>query len=117
MNAEHRALDDTVAELDLHELYPELSQDEIGHLPIIRPGTMLEAGGVYFDLSAPERGPFKALAGQQAGTGNRYVAQRDLDPDIWRRLVERYRGVEQQEPVSEQRDTGTALEAPYEHEY
>lgn len=94
MNAEHRALDDTVAELDLHELYPELSQDEIGHLPIVRPGTMLEAGGVYFDLSAPERGPFKALAGQQAGTGNRYVAQRDLDPDIWRRLVERYRGAE-----------------------
>jgi hypothetical protein len=100
MGTEQRTVEHAPGELDLQEMYPELTQDELAHLPILRPGTTLEAGGVYFDLNAPERGPFKALVGQQAGSGNRYVAQRDLDPDIWRRIVEQYSGTEL-EPESE----------------
>lgn len=115
MSTEQRTVENSPAGLDLQEMYPELTQDELAHLPILRPGTILEAGGVYFDLNAPERGPFKALAGQQAGSGNRYVAQRDLDPDIWRRIVEQYSAaVPEQE--SETPSAPASVEAPYEHE-
>ena len=56
-------------------------------LPLLKPGTALEAGGVYLDLANPIRGPFRALAGQIAGSGNRYVAQRDVLCDLWCTLV------------------------------
>lgn len=115
MSSEQRTVESAPARLDLQEMYPELTQDELAHLPILRPGTTLEAGGVYFDLNAPERGPFKALAGQQAGSGNRYIAQRDLDPDLWRRIVEHYHSAEA-EPAPETPSATTSLEAPYEQE-
>jgi hypothetical protein len=57
-------------------------------LPILPPGTRLEPGGVYLDLARPARGPFRALLGQLAGHGDRYVAQRDVGSARWRRLVE-----------------------------
>jgi hypothetical protein len=57
-------------------------------LPVLEPGTPLEPGGVYLDLNRPARGPFRALAGQVAGTGNRYVAKRDVPCSCWYRLVE-----------------------------
>ena len=56
-------------------------------LPLLKPGTLLEAGGVYLDLAHPVRGPFRALAGQVAGSGNRYVAQRDVSCDLWCMLI------------------------------
>jgi hypothetical protein len=61
---------------------------EEGQLPILKPGTVLEAGGIYLDLSKPARGPFRALPGQVAGSGNRYIAKRDVPCEIWFRLVE-----------------------------
>lgn len=57
-------------------------------LPVLVTGTELEPGGVYLDLAHPMRGPFRALAGQVAGSGNRYVAQRDVSCDVWCRLIE-----------------------------
>jgi len=54
----------------------------------LRPGTPLELGGVYFDLAAPVAAPFVALPGQVAGSGNRYVARRDVTVVCWNRLVE-----------------------------
>jgi hypothetical protein len=56
-------------------------------LPLLKSGTVLEAGGVYLDLAHPIRGPFRALTGQVAGSGNRYVAQRDVSCDLWCRLI------------------------------
>ncbi|MER3439464.1 MAG: hypothetical protein C4346_18775, partial [Chloroflexota bacterium] len=61
---------------------------EEGLLPVLKPGTMLEPSGIYLDLSNPGRGPFRALPGQVAGSGNRYVAKRDVPCDLWFRLVE-----------------------------
>lgn len=63
----------------------ELDRSDI---QVVEPGTKLEPGGVYLDLYDPDRGPFKALAGQEAGTGNRYVARRDVDQVVWNHLVE-----------------------------
>jgi hypothetical protein len=50
-------------------------------------GTVLESGGVYIDLAAPGGVPFVALAGQIAGSRNRYVARRDVAVDHWNVLV------------------------------
>jgi hypothetical protein len=65
-----------------------LTEEEINALPILKPGTKLEPGGVYIDLNHPHTAPFKALEGQVAGTGNRYVARRDVPHDVWNRVVE-----------------------------
>ncbi|HEY8448461.1 MAG TPA: hypothetical protein VIL01_15275 [Thermomicrobiales bacterium] len=113
MSDERNTPDPDVSGPDLQALYPSLSQAEIDDLPILEPGATLEAGGVYLDLSAPERGPFKALEGQQAGSGNRYVAQRDVDPEIWRRLVEEYRRLE---PTETPEATGASIGSPYEQQ-
>jgi hypothetical protein len=56
-------------------------------LPVLGAGVELESGGVYLDLAHPVRGPFRALAGQIAGSGNRYVAQRDVSCEVWCHLI------------------------------
>ena len=56
-------------------------------LPTLATGELLEPGGVYIDLARPERGPFVALDGQVSGSGNRYVAKRDVSCPRWWRLV------------------------------
>lgn len=64
-----------------------LSPDELARLTILEPATRLEQGGTYLDLNDPARGPFKAMGGQEAGRGNRYVAKRDTDYELWNRLA------------------------------
>ena len=66
-----------------------ISEAELESLPILKPGTLLEPSGVYVDLNGHEPVPFKALEGQVAGSGNRYVARRDVSHELWNRLIER----------------------------
>jgi hypothetical protein len=93
---------------------PQLTDDELARLPIVKAGTQLEQGGVYFDLNQPERGPFKALAGQEAGSGDRYIAKRDVDYELWNRLVEQDRGVETEPRIEHPQSAGETIEAYYE---
>ncbi len=82
--------DESVAAPDDPELrrsFESLEPDELGRLSYVQEGTQLEQGAVYVDLNDLERGPFKALAGRRAGPGNRYVAKRDTDYELWNRLV------------------------------
>jgi hypothetical protein len=51
-------------------------------------GATLEVGGVYVDLAAMKTAPFVALPGQVAGSGNRYLARRDVTFLRWNRLIE-----------------------------
>lgn len=71
----------------LHDRLPALSDDELARLSVLEAGTRLEQGGVYLDLNRIASGPFKALAGHEAGHGNRYIAKRDTDYELWNRLV------------------------------
>ena len=98
----------------LHERLPQLSQEELARLPILQPGTHLEQGGVYFDLNAPDRGPFKALGGQEAGSGNRYIAKRDVDYELWNRVVEQDRGVATEPRIEHPHSASESIEAYYE---
>lgn len=77
------AADDKV----LHNRLPELTSDELSRLQVLEPGTRLEQGGTYVDLNRLAEGPFKALGGHEATDGDRYVAKRDTDYELWNRLV------------------------------
>jgi hypothetical protein len=68
---------------ELATRWPELNDDDWAYLPIIPSGAYLEPGKAYFDLNHPERGTFKALGRQEVTEDNRFVAQDDLDPNLW----------------------------------
>ncbi len=65
----------------------ELDSEELARLTVLQPGTRLEQGGTYLDLNDRERGPFRALGGQEAGPKHRYVAKRQTDRELWNRLA------------------------------
>src|SRR5215210_1658483 len=56
-------------------------------LPIVPAGQHLIEHEVYIDTLLRGHGPFRALAGQVAGSGNGYVAEKDVDLAIWDLLV------------------------------
>jgi hypothetical protein len=56
-------------------------------LPIVPAGEPLVEHEVYIDVFIQGNGPFRALPGQTAGSGNGYVAERDVDPATWDLLV------------------------------
>jgi hypothetical protein len=66
---------------------PDLDADDLKRLSVLATGTRLDQGSTYVDLNALGRGPFKAMGDQSAGEGNRYVAKRDTDHEMWDRLV------------------------------
>ncbi len=66
---------------------PELDGDDLKRLSILKAGIHLEQGSVYVDLNDRQRGPFKAIGGQEASEDTRYVAKRDTDYEMWDRLV------------------------------
>jgi hypothetical protein len=78
----------------LYERFADLTPTDLDRLALIPAGTELEQGAVYFDLDNPDRGPFKAIGGDAAGSGTRLIAKRETDYEIWNRLVPEDRLVE-----------------------
>ena len=76
-----------VADKRLHERLPELTNDELARLAILEPGTRLEQGGTYVDLDRRDDGPFQAIGGHEVRAGQRVIAKRDTDYELWNRLV------------------------------
>jgi hypothetical protein len=72
---------------DIRNELPELNGAELSRLTVLEPGVRLEQGGMYIDLNARENGPFKAIGGHVAQPGERLVAKRDIDYDLWNRLT------------------------------
>jgi hypothetical protein len=87
-----------VDEKVLHSRLPELTSDELSRLQVLEPGTRLEQGGTYVDLNRLPDGPFKALGGHDATEGDRYIAKRDTDYELWNRLVGEDRDPEIERP-------------------
>jgi len=54
-----------------------------GSLPIVPAGDLLAEHEVYIDVVNRGTGPFRALTGQTAGSGNGYVAELDVDAGVW----------------------------------
>jgi hypothetical protein len=87
------------ADKGLREQLGDLAPAELARLAVLEPGTRLQAGGTYVDLNDAARAPFTALGGHEAGPGDRYVAKRDTDHELWNRLVGQGREVETERPA------------------
>jgi len=83
---------------ELRTQLPELDGDDLKRLSILNAGIQLDQGSVYVDLNDLERGPFKAIGGQEATPDTRYVAKRDTDYEMWDRLVGRGRSAAVERP-------------------
>ena len=87
------------ADKRLHQTLDMLSGEELNRLAVLEEGVALDQGAVYLDLNDLGRGPFKALGGTQAGRGDRIVAKRDVDYELWNRLVGQDEETEVERPV------------------
>lgn len=65
----------------------ELSADELGRLPIVAAGARLEQGATYLDLDNRGQGPFRVVGVREATTESHFVAKKDVDYELWNRLV------------------------------
>ncbi|MEO7718597.1 MAG: hypothetical protein ABIY70_20555 [Capsulimonas sp.] len=78
--------------LDSHEsreaynLLPEMTKDEWRRVHLVPRHGHLIQGGVYFDLRHPTRGEFVAPAPTTIHPDDMYVAQHDVDSEIWEKL-------------------------------
>lgn len=77
------------ADKDIVNRFPELNEAQLSRLSILEPGTQLEQGSIYLDLNDRERGPFKAIGGQEVDARNRIIAKRETDFELWNELVGR----------------------------
>lgn len=66
-----------------------VSNAELARLAVVETGTQLPQGAIYLDLNDLERGPFKAIGGQEAGKKERLVAKSETDYELWNRLAGR----------------------------
>jgi hypothetical protein len=48
----------------VYDRLPDWTDADLEQLPLLKPGTHLEQGSVYFDLNAPERGAFTATGSE-----------------------------------------------------
>jgi hypothetical protein len=71
------------------KLLSNLTDDMLARLSILEPGTPLEQGGVYLDLNDLERGPFKAIGGQEVGSKDRIIAKKMTDYELWNEIAGR----------------------------
>jgi hypothetical protein len=79
---------------DVVNRLPDLSSDELAQISVLDPGTPLEQGSTYLDLSNRARGPFTAVGGQQAENSQRLVAHKTTDYETWNRLIGKATGEE-----------------------
>jgi hypothetical protein len=85
----------------VHNMLPGFTSDELAQFTILEPGTRLEQGGTYINLNDLGSGPFKAIGGHEAAPGDRLVAKRDTDYEIWNRLTGGDRTAEIERPEAE----------------
>ncbi len=76
-----------LAHHDLPELQEQLSHEEVDRLTVLETGTQLTPGTSYLDLRQRGRGPFDGQAGDSVQEGQLIVSKRDVDHELWNRLV------------------------------
>lgn len=84
---------------DLHRLLPNLNDDELRRVTVLRPGDMLEQGATYLDLRHMDRGEFTAQKPEQVGpaTMNLIIPKQGTDYLVWNKL----RGVTEPERLDQ----------------
>jgi hypothetical protein len=80
----HQTADD---KKELHELFPELSGEELKQIPILSSGTHLEAEAKYLRVSNGGRTEVQAKGDEEVGSGDLYIAKKDVPYELWNRLI------------------------------
>ena len=71
----------------LHQLLPDLTDDELRQIPILRPGTRLEQGATYLILRNDTREQIRAMGSMEVPP-DQYVVPKDRVPyTLWNRLL------------------------------
>jgi hypothetical protein len=72
---------------DIHRQFHGFSDDELKRIPIVPPGTRLAQGAVYVDLQDQMLREITATGDMTAGPNNRYVPKKEVDYQLWNRLI------------------------------
>ena len=71
----------------LHQILPELTDDELRQIPILSAGTRLEQGATYLLLGNDAREQIRAMGSMEV-PADRYVVPKDRVPyPLWNRLL------------------------------
>jgi hypothetical protein len=73
----------------IHNIVPELTNDELRRIVVLQPGDRLEQGATYLDLRSPSRTEFTADAGMTATKDNLFVPKSVTEYELWNRLTGR----------------------------
>jgi hypothetical protein len=71
-----------------HRILQDLTDDELGRIPLLAQGERLLRYKEYLDLHDPAKANFIAEGTEVVKPGQRIVAKADLDRELWDRLVE-----------------------------
>ena len=71
----------------LHDRLQGYSDDELKQIPVLPEGTRLEQGATYIDLRESQGREFTATGNMVAGPDNWYVPKREVDYQLWNRLI------------------------------
>jgi len=85
---------------DLHNRLEGFSDDELQTIPVLPAGSRLEQGATYIDLRSKNCQEFTATGGAEAGPQNWYVPKKEVDYQLWNRLI----GVQNPERTGEADD-------------
>ncbi len=72
---------------DLVNALPDLDQGDLSQLSVLVAGTRLEQGSVYLDLNDRQRGPFKAIGGQEVSDAEKIIAKKTTSYELWNRVT------------------------------
>lgn len=72
---------------DLHERFPELTDDVLRAIPIVPEGARLEEGATYIDLRDEPPEAFTAMGDEETGRENLYVSKKMVAYEIWNHLI------------------------------
>jgi len=72
---------------EAHRILHDFHDDVLKTIPILPAGSRLEAKAAYLDLRDPSRREFHASADMTAGEDHLYVPKREVDYQLWNRLI------------------------------
>jgi hypothetical protein len=85
---------------ELRQMLTGFSVEELKRILVVPHGARLEQGATYIDLATPDRNEFTARAGMEAGEGNWFIPKKEVDYQLWNRLI----GVDNPERTGEADD-------------
>ncbi|MDP9265501.1 MAG: hypothetical protein M3O91_05210 [Chloroflexota bacterium] len=72
---------------DQHRVLHDLDPSELAAIALLAEGELLDRYGEYLDLRDPARANFLAEGSEVVRRGQRIVARRGLEPQVWQALV------------------------------